>query len=89
MNDKPLKLKEYKTNTSNIILLVLGVFLLTFIVTMIVIFCVKGSTPDTLIQCVLDASKIEVAVLAVIKISKVIKGETINTEGEDLNGESY
>lgn len=73
MSGKRIAKKERKT--SNIILIVLGVFLLSFIVTMIVIFCVTGSVPDTLIQCVLDTSKIEALALGAIKISKVIRGK--------------
>lgn len=65
--------KERKT--SNVVLAVLAVFLLAFIVAMIVIFCVKGSTPDTLIQCVLGAGGLEALVLAGIKVSKVLAGE--------------
>lgn len=78
-------MKSKMTKTSNIILLVLGVFLLAFIITMIVVFCVKGSTPDTLIQCVLGAGGFEAIALAGIKISKVVVGEKINLEGEDYH----
>ena len=67
-------------STSNRVLVVLGVFALAFIVAMIVIFCVKGSVPDTLIQCVLDASKVEAAALAVIKAVKVWTGKDKHTE---------
>jgi hypothetical protein len=42
---------------------------------MIVTFWVKGAVPDTLISCVLDASKIEAMALGAIKISKVWRGE--------------
>lgn len=42
--------RRSKRKTSNAVLLVLGLFLLAFIVTMIVTFWVKGSVPDTLIQ---------------------------------------
>lgn len=61
--------------TSNLVLAVLGLFLLAFIVSMIVIFCVKGAVPDTLIQYTLGAGGVEALVLAGIKISKVIAGE--------------
>lgn len=61
--------------TSNKVLAVLGLFLLAFIVTMIVIFCVKGAVPDTLIQYTLGAGGVEALVLAGIKVSKVIAGE--------------
>lgn len=61
--------------TSNIILALLGLFLLTFITAMAVIFCVKGAVPDTLIQYTLGAGGVEALLLAGIKISKVIAGE--------------
>ena len=85
-----MKTRKSKRNnkTSNIILVVLGVFLLTFIVTMIVIYCVFQSVPDTLIQCVLGAGGMEAFALAAIRVSKIIKGEKINNEGEDFSGES-
>lgn len=67
--------------TSNLILVLLGIFLFTFIVTMIVIFCVKGSVPDTLIQYTLGAGGLEATLLGGIKISKVLKGG--NLDGED------
>lgn len=66
--------------TSNTVLIVLGVFVLLFIVTMIVVFCVKDSVPDTLIQYTLGAGGVEATLLAAIKISKVIKGEETNDE---------
>lgn len=61
--------------TSNIILTLLGVFLLAFIVVMTMIFCVKGAVPDTLIQYTLGAGGVEAMLLAGIKISKVLTGE--------------
>ena len=41
------------------ILIVLGVFLLCFIVAMVVIFIKKDSIPDTLVQCVFGACGLE------------------------------
>ena len=70
-----------KRNTSNLILIILGSFILAFIIAMIVIFCVFQSVPDTLIQYTLGAGGVEAVVLALIKISKVISGE--KTEGDD------
>lgn len=61
--------------TSNLILAVLGGFLLAFIIAMIAIFCVKGAVPDTLIQYTLGAGGVEALLLAGIKISKVITGD--------------
>ena len=61
--------------TSNVVLLVLGLFLLAFIVAMTVIFCVVGSVPDTLIQYTLGAGGVEALLLAGIKVSKVLTGD--------------
>lgn len=69
-------------STSNRILIILGVFTLTFIVSMIVIFCAKDSVPDTLIQCVLGAGGVEASALAVIKAVKVWTGKDKHTEEE-------
>lgn len=77
-------MRDGKISKSDIVLLVLGIFLLVFIVAMTVIFCVKGSTPDTLIQCVLGTGGLEALVLAGIKISKVIAGKKPG-ESEDCN----
>ena len=52
------------------ILIIMGAFLLCFIVTMIVIFIVTGSTPDTLIQCVFGLGGLEGGVLGWIKTTK-------------------
>lgn len=61
--------------TSNMILGLIGLFLLAFIVAMTVIFCVKGAVPDTLIQYTLGAGGMEALLLAGIKISKVLTGD--------------
>ncbi len=60
-------------NKSDIVLLALGLFLVVFIAVMAVTFWVKGSVPDTLIQCVLGGGIAEAVVLAGIKVSKVFK----------------
>lgn len=73
-------------NTSNKVLLCLGIFILAFIVTMTAIFCVKGSVPDTLIQYTLGAGGIETVALAGIKISKVIRGEKPEESEDEANG---
>lgn len=62
--------------TSNIVLALLGLFLLAFIAAMTVIFCVKDAVPDTLIQYTLGAGGVEALLLAGIKISKVLSGDT-------------
>lgn len=60
--------------TTNLILLILALFLLVFIVAMTAIFCVKGSVPDTLIQYTMGAGGAEAVLLAGIKIAKVLTG---------------
>lgn len=67
--------RRKEAKTSNVILLVMGLFAAVFIVTMTVIFCVKGSVPDTLIQYTLGAGGVEALLLAGIKISKVRAGD--------------
>lgn len=52
------------------ILIVLGVFLLCFIVAMVVIFIKKDSIPDTLVQCVFGACGLEGGVMGWIKTTK-------------------
>ena len=73
-----------KRKTSNLVLLILGIFILAFITAMTVIFCVCGSVPDTLIQYTLGAGGLEVLLLAAIKVSKVVVGEKIKED--DVNG---
>lgn len=70
-------------NTANWILLVLGIFSFAFIVTMIVVFCIKDGVPDTLITCTLGAGGFEALMLAGIKVSKVVKGTETKTNVED------
>ena len=65
--------EEHKT--SDMVLLVMGLFVAAFIVIMIVTFWVKGSVPDTLIQYTLGARGVEALLRAGIKISKVMRGE--------------
>ncbi len=71
--------------TSNLVLALLGLFLLAFIVTMVVVFCIKDAVPDTLIQCTMGAGGVEAMLLAGIKISKVRSGKK-SEEGEN-NGD--
>jgi len=72
--------REKQRRTSNTVLLVLALFLLAFITAMTVIFCIKGSVPDTLIQYTLGAGGVEAVVLAGIKIAKTVSGESAGEE---------
>ena len=76
--------RRREAKTSNVILLALGLFAFGFIVAMTVIFCVKGSVPDTLIQYTLGAGGVEALLLAGIKISKARAGDKPGEE-EDLS----
>ena len=54
----------------DLILLVIGIFLALFTTAMIVIHCITGSTPDTLITCVFGICGVEGGVMGWIKTSK-------------------
>ena len=82
--------RKKKRKTSNIVLVLLGICILLFTISMIVTFWFKGSVPDTLIQYTLGAGGIEALLLAGIKISKVLtesksksKAASNTTESED------
>lgn len=79
---KKLKVKKSpkKTSTLTKILIFLGVFDFIFIATMVVIFCIKGMVPDTLITCVLGASGAEGLFSAAIKITNIIANKKQETE---------
>ena len=62
--------------TANKVLILLGIFVLAFVVTMIVTFWKFGAVPDTLITYTLGAGGIEALALAGIKISKTWSGKT-------------
>lgn len=80
--------KKKKMKTLTVILLAVGVFLVAFIVSMIVIFCVKGSVPDVLIQCVLGAGGVEALLCAAIQIVNTIIEKTLDKrKEEEMEGE--
>ena len=54
----------------NIILVIVGVALVAFTVTMIWIFREKGAIPDTLVTCVFSAAAGECGIMGWIKTSK-------------------
>ena len=64
----------------DLILLIIGIFIAAFIITMIVLFCVYQAVPDTLIQYVLGAGGLEALLLAIIKITKVKQGKEENDD---------
>ena len=79
-----------KMKTRNKVLLALGIFIAAFIITMIVIFCVYGSTPDMLIQYVLGAGGLEALILAGITISEYFTtGRKKKKETESVSDENF
>lgn len=74
-----------KLGTLDKIILIIGIVWLLMIPTMIVIFLIKGAIPDTLVQCVMGSSSIELIVAAWIKTTKVKKGEN-NESGDNDAG---
>lgn len=75
-----------KMKTSDRVLILLGLFLLAFIVAMIVTYWVTGGVPDTLIQYTLGAGGVEALLLAGIKISKVVTGDKPETKQSPPSG---
>ena len=73
----------------DLILLVIGIFLALFTAAMIVIHCITGSTPDTLITCVFGICGVEGGVMGWIKTAKMkklkSKLKTCNNSAENSN----
>ena len=66
---------EKAMNTMDKILLLIGIFLLAFVVVMIRMFDTHGAVPDTLIACVFAATTGELGVMGWIKTTKERKKE--------------
>lgn len=62
--------RRKKRKTMDTILVALAVFLLVFVVTMIVLYCVTGGIPDVLCTCVFAACTGELSVCGWIKTNK-------------------
>lgn len=63
-------MKKRKLKTLDLILLLMGVFLLLFTVTMIVLWVTTGGVPDTLIGCVFGACIGEAGITGMITNTK-------------------
>lgn len=64
-----MKTRKKRMKTRNKILIIVSIFLLVFIIAMTVIFCVKGSVPDTLIDKVLGVGGVVDIMTAAITIA--------------------
>lgn len=66
--------KSRRSNTiiskMDIILLIVGVILLSFTITMIIIYVITGAVPDTLVTCVFATLTGECGILGWIKTTK-------------------
>lgn len=56
--------------TLNKVLIIIGIFLALFIITMIILFCIYQSIPDTLVVGVLGSGGTECILCAIIEIAK-------------------
>lgn len=65
-----MKKKKKKIKTMDLIISIIGIFLLVFVVCMVVLFIKYGSVPDTLITCVFAALGGECGILGWIKTNK-------------------
>jgi flagellar basal body-associated protein FliL len=72
--------KRSQGGTMDIILIILGVAILVFTITMIAVFCVFQAVPDTLVQCFFACCGSEGGFMAVIMVAKKI------TEGRNEEG---
>lgn len=61
--------------TRNKILMIVAIFIATFIIVMIFIFCKYQSTPDTLIGCVLGGGGLVELITGSITIAEKLKGD--------------
>lgn len=74
-----------KRHTMDIILALMGVAILTFTVTMIILFCIYQSVPDTLVNCFFACCGSEGGFMAVIMVTKKLKeGKNEEPEKADL-----
>lgn len=74
--------KRNRLNTLDKVLIIVGSFLVLFIVSTVIIYTYNGWQFDTLITCVLGAGGIESIAMAAIQIAKYFKYK----KGEDSDG---
>ena len=72
-------------HTMDVILAIMGVAILLFTVTMIVLFCAYQSIPDTLVQCFFACCGSEGGFMALIMVAKKIKEGRADEEQEEAD----
>lgn len=65
-----MTMEKKKLKTMDLILIIVGVFLITFTITMIVLYIITGSEPGTLITCVFATCGGECGIMGWIRTSK-------------------
>lgn len=65
--------KRKQSGTMDIILIILGIAILVFTITMIVIFCAYQSIPDELVRCFFACCGSEGGFMAVIMVAKKLR----------------
>lgn len=81
---RPKHKRLEKRHTMDIILALMGIAILTFTITMIILFCVYQSVPDTLVNCFFACCGSEGGFMAVIMVAKKLK-EGKNEEPEETD----
>ena len=70
--NKKTKTRKKTMKTRNKILIIVSIFLLVFIISMIIIFCVKVTVPDTLIEKVLGVGGVLDVMTSVITVADMV-----------------
>lgn len=80
-----MKTPKSKIGTMDLILLIIGIFLMLFTVAMSLMHALTGSTPDTLITCVFGICGFECGAMGWIKTSKdkLNKQKTDDERGDE------
>ena len=69
---KTTKTRKKRMKTRNKILIIVSICLVVFIIAMIIIFCVKGTVPGTLIEKVLGVGGVVDVMTAVITVADMV-----------------
>lgn len=93
MKTSTKKKKEYRLELSflDIALIFLATTFVLFIITMTIIFCIKDSVPDSLIEMYRDIVVAEITAGGIIQIAKARKKQkekTASQNGEEQSDES-
>lgn len=77
--------KRSQGGTMDIVLIILGIAIAIFTLTMIILFCLYQSIPDTLVQCFFACCGSEGGFMAVIMVAKKIAEKRNNEESQETD----